>query len=438
VRFRTLAEWLRWQETLHPRAIDLGLERVRPVAAALDLLHPGVPVVTIAGTNAKGSCAALLEAVMRAAGWRVGCYTSPHVLRYNERVRVDGEPVEDGALMSAFEAVDRGRGDTSLTYFEFGTLAAMEIFRRAAPDLLVLEVGLGGRLDAVNLFDADVALLSSLAVDHVAWLGSDPARIALEKAGILRAGRPAVCGEPAPPAALGAYARDLGATLLVAGRDFTAEAEPGAPGAWRFRARFAGSGTARDALPPPGIPGPCQRDNAACVLAVVALLGERLPAGDAAVRRGLAGARLAARCQVLPGDVPRVVDVAHNPQAARALADFLRATRCAGRTIAVVGMLADKDAAGVAAALDGAVDAWHAGGLDVTRGLAGADLAARLAGVRLRGPVHAHRDVAAAHAAALTSARAGDRLVVLGSFHTAAEALRLAACAGAPDTPGHG
>lgn len=421
MRFDTLAEWLQWQDTLHPRQVDLGLERCGLVAERMGLLAPGCPVITVAGTNGKGSCVAMLEGILRAAGYRTGAYTSPHLLRYNERVTVDGRAATDGALVEAFDRIDRARAQTSLTYYEFATLAALDIFAREKVQVMLLEVGLGGRLDAVNLVDADVAMVCTVDVDHVDWLGAEREVIAREKAGIFRTGRPAVCGEPEPPCTLEACAAERGAPLYRLAREY--DFEEGALG-WHWH---HDDSTLRD-LPRPGIPGVLQVQNAAAVLMVLQLLSEKMPVPDEAVRRGLETAHLPARFQVLEGPIERIVDVAHNVQAARTLARSLRARPCTGRTLAVFGMLADKDIAGVVAAMAEVVDDWYLGGLQVPRGASGEVLRARLAETSLAAPVSISAGITDAHAAALACARPEDRIVAFGSFHTAAEVLRLESC----------
>ncbi|NIP71883.1 MAG: bifunctional tetrahydrofolate synthase/dihydrofolate synthase [Gammaproteobacteria bacterium] len=414
MRFDTLNEWLAWQETLNPRTIDLGLERAGAVWERLRCGPPPFRVVTVAGTNGKGSCVAVLESILRAGGRRVGAYTSPHLLRYNERVRLDGREMSDGELCAAFERVDRARGGVPLTYFEFGTLAALSLFQDAAPEVILLEVGLGGRLDAVNIVDADVALVSSIGVDHVDWLGSDRDQIGLEKAGIFRPGRAAVCGDPDPPAALIGYAARLDAPLYLAGRDYRY---------WSGSARWSWEGLGRrhTVLPLSGLGGEIQLQNAAAVLAVVELLG--LGVGEDALRAGLQAARLPGRLQVVGGEVTYVLDVAHNPDAARALACGLAPAACRGRTLAVLGMRADKDVAGVARALDERVDAWYAAGLPAPHGRSAALLAEDLRAAGVGGPVRACATVAEACETAALDAVAGDRIVVCGSFHTVAAAL---------------
>lgn len=415
MRFKTLDEWLNWQETLHPSAIDMGLERIVTVARRLDLLNPSHAVITVGGTNGKGSCVAMLAAIYRTAGYRVGTYTSPHLLRYNERISIDGRDADDAALCEAFQRIDEARGEGSLTYFEFGTLAAFLLFEQAQPDIVLLEVGMGGRLDAVNVLDPDVALITSIAIDHTRWLGSDREAIGYEKAGILRADRPAVCGDPDPPAAVIARAEALGTRLYRLGRDFTAETNGDRSWTWR------GPDAAIDALPRPALTGRFQLDNAAAVLMAVRLLRDRLPVANDYLAAGLSGAVLAGRFAVWPGPVETILDVAHNVRAAQVLAQTLRERPCRGRTLAVVGILMDKDIAGILGALADDVDAWYTGTLDNPRGSSGADLAARLADAR--GGVVAADSIRAAWQAARETAQPGDRIVVFGSFYTVAEIL---------------
>ncbi|MEZ5540525.1 MAG: bifunctional tetrahydrofolate synthase/dihydrofolate synthase [Pseudomonadota bacterium] len=415
-RFHTLAEWLAWQEQLHPRSIDLGLERVTAVARTLDLLQPACPVITVAGTNGKGSSVAMLESVYRSAGYRTGAYTSPHLLRYNERIRIDGHEVADDALCAAFARVDQARGDISLTYFEFGTLAALLLFRQAAPDLLILEVGMGGRLDAVNAIAADVALVTAIGIDHSAWLGADRAAIAREKAGILRAGRPAVCSDPAPPASLLAHAADLGVRCLCLGQAFSHRRHGDG---WDWTGWYS----RLERLPLPALSGTHQLDNAAGVLAVTELLGSRLPVGRAAIEAGLSTVRLAGRFQIVPGSPQLILDVAHNPDGAAMLAGQLRENPVAGRTWLVLGILADKDAAGFVRALEGIVDCWCLAGLADSRGLDADALTQRLAEPGRARALQRYGSVADALAAAQAAAADSDRIVVTGSFHTVAAAL---------------
>lgn len=407
MRFTRLADWLRWQETLNPKGIELGLERVAAVAERLGVTRLPGQVITVAGTNGKGSCVAYLEAILRAEGRSTGAYFSPHLVRYNERIRIDGAEADDAALVDAFAAVDAARGETPLTYFEFGTLAAFWLFVRAGVDVAVLEVGLGGRLDAVNVLDPDVSVVTSIGIDHIDWLGPDRETIGFEKAGIIRAGRPAVCGDPEPPRSLLEHAAALGAPLACVGRDYDARVQ-GDQWYWESHGRSVGP------LRAPALVGEFQWRNAATALAALAAV-ERLPALET-VNRGLASVRLPGRLQVLDGPVPVILDVAHNPAAARVLGDYLAGNRPGGRTRLVLGMLADKDVTGVVDCLVPAVDDWYAAGLEGPRGLSAEALGKRLEGrvaVRSR-----HPTVDAALAAAHADSAPGDRIVVCGSFLT--------------------
>ncbi|HEY0178752.1 MAG TPA: bifunctional tetrahydrofolate synthase/dihydrofolate synthase [Dokdonella sp.] len=422
---RTLPQWLEHQQSAHPRAIELGLERVREVWRRLGAPAPAPLVVTVGGTNGKGSTVAFLEAMLAAGGGRVGAYTSPHLLRYNERVRVAGADVADAPLVDAFERIEVARAEIPLTYFEYGTLAALWIFARSGLDVAVLEVGLGGRLDAVNLVDADAAIVTTVDLDHQDWLGDDRESIGREKAGIFRPARPAIVGDANPPASLLDEARRVGADLRVAGRDFSFERGAGA--AWRWRGR----GVELE-LPPPRLAAPVQLANAAAAIAALQALAARLGWDARAIAAGVASARASARLQRFAGEVELIVDVAHNPQAARALAEGLRATPAGGRTSAVFGALADKDVSGIAAALAGRVDAWRLAGLEHAspRGLDAGRLRAALGPSVDAAATSLHADCAAALATAFAEARRGDRVVAFGSFFVAAAALEFAAARG--------
>ncbi len=415
MRFDTLDAWLEWQSGLHPAAIDLGLERVAEVWRRLGGRLDG-PLVTVAGTNGKGSSVAMLEAIWRAAGHRVGCFTSPHILRYNERIRFDGRELDDATIMAAFKRIDEARGDISLTYFEFGALAALDCFARAQPDVVILETGLGGRLDAVNIVDADVALITAIGLDHTEWLGDDRERIAREKAGILRAGRPAVCSDPAPPDSLLEQAARLDAPLCVYRRDFHAEQTPGGGWRWSMGARH------RVALPLPALRGEYQLQNAAGVLAVVELLSTRVAVETAAIRDGLAGVSLAGRFEVRPGRPTVILDVAHNTQAVTALCDTLRAFRCPGRVRAVFSALRDKRLGEMISRLDDVVHEWYPAGLDGPRGLDGAAVAAAVARHAHGRRAAARERVGEALADALAAADDDDCILIFGSFLSVADA----------------
>ena len=415
----SLADWLARLEQLHPSAIELGLDRVRRVRDALGL-NPAFPLIIVGGTNGKGSTCAYLEAILGAAGYKTGLYTSPHLLRYNERVRIAGIEASDADLVVALERIDAARGDTSLTYFEFGTLGAMLQFVDAGVDVAVLEVGLGGRLDAVNVFDADAAIVTSVDLDHMDYLGDTREKIGFEKAGIYRAGRPALCADPVPPASLLEHARHIGADLRCVGREFSAQRDDGQ---WTYR----GPDMTWPGLPLPAMAGAFQLRNAAAALAALEVLCGRLPVDGQAIRQGLATARAAGRFQRIARAPDVILDVAHNPEAARALAATLRAQPVAGRTLAVVGMLADKDADGVFAALAGEIDAWWACTPDSPRAQDAAALAARLRPHAEHAPIHVQPDASTALAEAQRAAREGDRILVFGSFYTVAAVLDHAA-----------
>lgn len=423
MRFPTLADWLVWQETLHPNAIDLGLDRLQRTLDRLGWRRPDCPVLTVAGTNGKGSCVALTARILAEAGYRVGTFTSPHLLRYNERIVVGGAEVSDEALIDAFERIDAARGGDTLTFFEFNAAAALLVFADQRPDAVVLEVGMGGRLDAVNVVDADVALITSIDLDHCDWLGRDRQAIGREKAGIFRRGRPAIFGARDMPASIADYAQQIGADLQQLGRDFDWTA---AGPRWTWRGR---SGEQRD-LPAPALHGGVQYDNAAAVLAALEALSSRLAVPRAAIERGLLTVTLPGRFQILRQTRPRpiewILDVAHNPAAARALAAQLAAHPTSGRTIAVCGVLGDKDIEGIARELHASFDCWVIVGLQGGRALAPEVLAQRMraAGANVEAVA---ADVAAGCRAAEGMAQAGDRIVVFGSFLTVGPALAMLA-----------
>jgi dihydrofolate synthase/folylpolyglutamate synthase len=416
--FHTLADWLTYLEQLHPKTIELGLGRIAEVRSRLGLA-PAFPLITVGGTNGKGSTCAMLESMLHAAGYRVGCYTSPHLLQYNERVRVDKQAVSDAELCAAFARIEAARRvppEVSLTYFEFGTLAAMLCFTAHAVEAAILEVGLGGRLDAVNAFDADCAVVCSVDLDHMEYLGDTREKIAFEKAGIFRRGRVAVFGDADMPQAIAAQAEAAGAPLWRLGQQFRHAAHGQQ---WDYHGPFG----ARSGLPYPALRGAYQLNNASAALAALDALRERLPVSMDAVRRGLVEVTLAGRFQVLPGRPVTILDVAHNPHAARALARNLDSMPPA-RTYAVCAMLRDKDMAGVARALDGRVDVWLAAGIDAPRGATGAELAQALRDANVRGEVRVFGTAADALRQARNAASEDDRIVAFGSFYTVAEVMR--------------
>lgn len=419
---RSLQQWLDYQLGVHVRGVDLGLHRVGEVWRRLGAPPPAPRCITVAGTNGKGSTVAFLEAALRAEGRRVGAYTSPHILNYNERVRVDGADASDAAFMAAFERIEQARGEVPLTYFEFGTLAALLIFADAALDVAILEVGLGGRLDAVNLIDADVAVVTTIALDHQEWLGNDRDSIGREKAGVARAGRPLVIAEHDPTAGLLDAVATAGAVPVRAGQDYRIAVEADR---WHWRS----ADTVLDDLPLPALAAGCQTANAAAAIAVLQCLPAAERPGACAIARGIATATVRGRLQrvsLQQGEL--IIDVAHNPQAAQVLADWLQ-RHPAPRTCAVFGALADKDIAGMLQPLRGAVDDWHLADLsgDSERGR---DLASLQHGFNEALGTATQRQEWRAVAAALdelaASLQPDERIVAFGSFFIAAAALRWA------------
>ncbi len=426
---RTLVEWLIYQDRVNVHHIELGLDRVRQVWQRMGATAPARRVITVGGTNGKGSTVAMLEAMLLAAGLHVGAFTSPHLLRYNERVRVDGVDADDATLIAAFERIEAARGDIPLTYFEFGTLAALDIFARVrggtdALDVAVLEVGLGGRLDAVNIVDAELALITTVDLDHMEWLGPDRDSIGREKAGIARAGRPAIVGQSDPPSGLLDTLNSIGAKVQCAGVDFQVERHTSG---WSWTHR---DGSAM-ALPDPALVAPVQWENASAAVAALHALcanGTWLtPAAlFAAASRGLRNVQVSGRLQVLGGDPVLVVDVGHNPQAARALAQWLDA-QPPRRVHAVYGAMADKDVAGVVAAFGARIAHWHLGGLEreTSRGMTIAALAEVLQRTLPQAPFDAHPDIPDALAAARAMAQPGDCILAFGSFYVARAVVNL-------------
>ncbi len=416
-RFRRLDQWLKWQESLHFTAIELGLERCRQVAANMGLLQPAHTVISVAGTNGKGSSVVLLDEILRGAGYKTGRYTSPHLLRYNERICVNGREAGAAELCESFDRIDRARAGISLTYFEFGTLAALALFRAHQVEIALLEVGLGGRLDAVNVLDADAALITSIDLDHQQWLGDNRESIAREKAGILRNRAPAVCSDPHPPRAIMDCAGALGTPLSLAGRDYRYTIN-GDHWDWRSDTREL-----------TGLPRPLrycdfQVQNAAGVLMLLEQISHAWPVDRRAICQGINRFRLDGRMQIIPGEVQTVLDVAHNPQSVRALVENLRLLPCVGQTHILIGMLKDKDHRAVFKLLNAVADSWHIVSLAEERGMPAAALAAELGSLGLSQNVRAWPAVKPALAHLKRTARPGDRIVITGSFITVGEALR--------------
>ncbi|MET3516303.1 dihydrofolate synthase/folylpolyglutamate synthase [Pseudacidovorax sp. 1753] len=413
---KTLADWLAYAEQLHAKNIALGLDRVQAVARRMGLALT-CPVITVAGTNGKGSTCAMLEAILAQAGYRTGVYTSPHLVHFEERLRIGGQSVEGEALLPHFDAVETARtagGEAvALTYFEFTTLAILSCMAASGLDAAILEVGLGGRLDAVNIIDADCAVITSVDIDHIEFLGTDRESIGAEKAGILRAGRPAIVSDPMPPRSVVARAEDLGADLWLSGRDFTVSGDK-QQWAWSGRGRrYAG-------LAYPALRGANQLINAAGVLAALEALRPRLPVSAQAIRQGFATVELPGRFQIVPGQPALVLDVAHNPHSAAALAENLDAMGFFPVTHAVFGAMADKDLAPIFERLGPLVDRWYFTDLPTPRAARAADLMRMWTALNRRTDASAslHADPMAALSAATAAADPADRIVVFGSFFT--------------------
>jgi dihydrofolate synthase/folylpolyglutamate synthase len=416
----SLADWLSVLESRHPKAIDLGLERVMQVKNSLGIRFD-CPVITVGGTNGKGSTCAMLESILMHAGYRVGLYTSPHLLHFNERARIDGQPVSDNQLLANFEAVEAKRGDVSLTYFEFTTLAILRLFAEAKLDAIILEVGLGGRLDAVNVVDADVAIVTSVDIDHTEYLGDTREKIGFEKAGTFRAGRAAICSDPVPPKSLIEHANAIGADLWLMGRDFNYAGD-------KQQWNYGGRSQRRNSLGYPSLRGANQLLNASAALAALEVLRQRLPVGAQEVRNGLVMVDLPGRFQVLPGRPTVILDVAHNPHAAAALAQNLDSMGFHRYTYAVFGAMRDKDIDGVIAHLKGRIDHWCVTDLPMPRAATAARLRQKLldAGVVAQNEPDAESTVQVfdspvnAFENAKSRAEENDRIVVFGSFVTVA------------------
>jgi dihydrofolate synthase/folylpolyglutamate synthase len=409
---KTLADWLAHAERLHAKTIELGLERVRTVAGRLGLAFD-CPVITVAGTNGKGSSCAMLESILVHAGYRTGVFTSPHLVRFEERLRLSGQAVDAADLTAHFEAVESARGNVALTYFEFTTLAILRCMGAARPDVAILEVGLGGRLDAVNIIDADCAVITSIDLDHVDFLGTDRESIGFEKAGILRAGRPAIVSDPVPPQSVIDHARQIGADLWRVGHDFNVSGDKQQWG-------WSGRGRRYSGLAYPALRGANQLINAAGVLAALEALRPRLPITAQAVRTGLAMVELPGRFQIVPGEPALVLDVAHNAHAVAALAENLDAMGFYPTTHAVFGVMADKDLAPILARIGPLIDRWYFTDLPTPRAAPGAALKARWEAQNTRRDASASVHAAPMEAlqAAIDAADPADRIVVFGSFFT--------------------
>lgn len=416
----TLDQWLAYLETLHPKAIDLGLARVREVADKLDIQWPGIKIV-VAGTNGKGSTCAMLESIYLAAGYTVGMYTSPHLIDFNERIRLSGEFASDQAIVEKLDLIEQTRGETSLSYFEYTTLAALLLFKQNNVDVAILEVGLGGRLDAVNIVDADCSIVTSVDIDHVEWLGNDRETIGLEKAHIFRPGKPAICSDPEPPESLIKYAQEIGADLWLFDRDFNYDGD-------KQQWSFAGRGVRKNSLAYPALRGANQLLNASAALATIEALKTHLAVPIQAIRLGFLQASLPGRFQILPGQPTTILDVAHNPHAAAVLAHNLQSMSYFPYTYAVLGMLNDKDAEQVISKFKGQVDYWYCANLEGPRARSGTELAElieRMVEKDSEGfpKVEVFDTPVSAYQKARENADDSDRIVIFGSFLTVAAVL---------------
>lgn len=419
MRFEHLQDWLAWQQTIHSQKIELGLDHITEVANTLGVLQPDYQVITVAGTNGKGSIVAILESIYHQAGYRVGSYTSPHLLCYNERIKIGQENIDDETLCKAFESVDQARGEASLSYFEFGTLAAMQIFNDAGLDVAIYEVGLGGRLDAVNILDADLGIVSSIGIDHIQWLGSTRESIGFEKAGIFRSHRPAICGDKEPPVTLVNHAQETGSELYLIDKDYSYRCTRDQE--WSFYS----SGLAWDNLPVAGLYGDAQVSNAATALMGLLAIDKKLPVTRQNVERGLSNIHLPGRFQRIAGSCEIVLDVAHNLDSAKVLDENLQSLTRASKTYAVFAVLADKDVGGIIELVKGHFDEWFVSQLDSERSLNCADLQERLEKHCPDCIVHSYPCISDAYLAAKRNADGASRIVVFGSFLTVAEVLGL-------------
>jgi dihydrofolate synthase / folylpolyglutamate synthase len=410
-RYTTLQDWLSWQEGLHFTAIDLGLDRCRSVAERMGLLAPDYAVINVAGTNGKGSSVTMLDMILRKSSYSTGRYTSPHLINYNERICVNGKEVSDELLCESFDRIDRARGDISLTYFEFGTLAALDIFRKFGIQIAILEVGLGGRLDAVNILDADASLVASIDVDHEAWLGNDRESVGREKAGIFRSGKAAVCSDPKPPHSVTDYAENIGVSLKLLNKDYSYEV---IADAWNWQ-----SGPIKyHALAKPSGNNDCQIQNAAGVLMLLKTIADRFPVSYDAVTTTMKEFQLNGRFQMVAGEPGYILDVAHNRQAAELLVKTLNKLPKANHTHCVVGMLKDKNHGQIFSELGKIVDSWYVTELNSDRAAKASLLKGKLLETVNPENLYEFYDINMALELAAKQAQPGDRILVMGSFLT--------------------
>ena len=410
----TAQQWLAYIEALHPKAIAMGLDRVSAVAKNCHI-KPSFPIITVAGTNGKGSTCAMLSQIYTEAGYKVGCYTSPHLLRYNERVRINQQDISDNDLCAAFEAVENARKDIALTYFEMGTLAAMWHFCQSNVDVVVLEVGLGGRLDAVNIFEPACTIVTTIDLDHMEFLGDTREKIGFEKAGIFRPAILAICGDDNPPASLIAHAKQINAPLKLINRDFSVKK---LAHGWQYS-----QGEENYLLPNLGLQGEFQLNNAACVVCAVQHMQSVLPVTTHQIYTALQAVTLIGRFYAIQSNPSIIVDVAHNPHAALSLAHNLKTTACTGKTLAVFAMLADKDIDGVIQALSVHINQWFIADNHSARGAKAQNLQDKLMQHDSKALTVLFADVASALVAACKVATKNDRIIVFGSFYTVADAI---------------
>ena len=418
-RFDSLSAWLEWQEGFHPRSIDLGLKRAAGVFKALNPKAIKPPTIIVAGTNGKGSCIAFLEAIYRAQGYRVGAYTSPHILKYNERIRIDGQSVSDDMICQAFERIDAVRDEVSLSYFEFGTLAALDIFWRSELDIQLLEVGLGGRLDAVNIIDSDVSLITSICIDHVDWLGETRDAIAYEKAGIFRKGVSAVIGDLNPPESLLSCAVEKQTPLLRFNHEFNVNKELGG---WDWKCS-AKKQREYLSLPEPALKGEHQYRNAASVLMVVTEMEGLLPVSVKSIHAGLQNINLKGRFQFIDADVPILLDVAHNTQAVRSLVDYLLNNFPDKKIHAVFSMMKDKDIAGVVEIIKPVIKHWFIAPLSNPRAASEALMQDCFRDCKVENVTFGYKDFTETYAAAEENSEGSDLILIFGSFYLVSEYL---------------
>ena len=419
MRFKHLQEWLDWQETLHSKKIELGLERIAEVASNMGVSNPKYKTIVVAGTNGKGSIVSTLESIYHCAGYRVGAYTSPHLLHYNERIRVNKNNIDDDSLCNAFNKVDEARGDTSLSYFEFGTLAAMQIFNDSELDIAIYEVGLGGRLDAVNILDSDVAIVASIGIDHIQWLGGTRELIGFEKAGVFRAEHDAICGDIDPPKSLQEHAEKLGTEIFYINQAYSYRIN--SDQTWSFLSDHLNW----ENLPMPNLHGEIQIRNSATAIMGLSQMDKKLPVTRESVERGLGSISLPGRFQRIQSTCEIILDVAHNLDSAEVLAKNLRELEPVSKTIAVFAVLSDKDVCGIVEAVGGSIDEWHISQLASDRTLDTETLKKQLNNCSHDTAIYTHASIAEAYNTVKNAANESVRMVVFGSFLTVAEVLSL-------------